>query len=102
MDNQSTTFWSKQEEEIWQDIFKGGELFKCFLKEFLMVVVLRHWGGMGMSGSKREKWKKLKQGSSPERKLRNEDCEEVVCWVEEPLTILGKIQKVDEKDNFKK
>lgn len=51
MDNQSTTFWSKQEEEIWQDIFReGGLVFKCFSEEFLMVVVLRHPGRVGKRG----------------------------------------------------
>lgn len=56
MDNQSTTFWSKQEEEIWQDIFrKGGLLFKCFSGEFLMVVVLKHCGRVGKGGSKTKK-----------------------------------------------
>lgn len=56
MDNQSTTFWSKQEEEIWQDVFKEGIIFKCFLKELWNGLGLKTLGGVGMmKGSKQKK-----------------------------------------------
>lgn len=47
MDNQSATFWSKQEEEIWQDIFLGGVLFKCSLKELFNGCGFKTRGGSG-------------------------------------------------------
>lgn len=86
MDNQSATFWSKQEEEIWQDILGGRTIFKCFLKE--------HFNGcgfktLGWSGHER-KWRgEVKQSPSCGQSLRNYDYKLVTCCVKEAWTILG-------------